>query len=57
MEAERQHKSIVQPLLSPSSDHYEALQRTTSAIEDGEGHHRQGCALHSMVWDRTGAVS
>jgi len=31
-EAERLHKSIVQPLLSPSSEHYRALQRTHEAL-------------------------
>ncbi|MBZ9857343.1 hypothetical protein LB566_26475 [Mesorhizobium sp. CA13] len=31
-EAERLHKSIVQPLLSPTSDHYRALQRTHEAL-------------------------
>ena len=31
-EAERLHKSIVQPLLSPSSDHFRALQRTHEAL-------------------------
>jgi hypothetical protein len=31
-EAERLHKSIVQPLLSPTSEHYRALQRTHEAL-------------------------
>ncbi|SIT53139.1 conserved hypothetical protein [Mesorhizobium prunaredense] len=31
-EAERLHKSIVQPLLSPTSDHYRALQSTHAAL-------------------------
>ncbi|MER9332296.1 hypothetical protein [Mesorhizobium sp. M0488] len=31
-EAERLHKSIVQPLLSPSSEHYQALQNTHKAL-------------------------
>ena len=30
--AERLHKSIVQPLLSPSSEHYRALQRAHEAL-------------------------
>jgi hypothetical protein len=32
VEAERLHKSIVQPLLSPTSHHYRALQRTHEAL-------------------------
>ncbi|MER8976612.1 hypothetical protein NKJ72_27335 [Mesorhizobium sp. M0045] len=31
-EAERLHKSIVQPLLSPTSNHYRPLQRTHEAL-------------------------
>ncbi|MER9227939.1 hypothetical protein NKI39_20335 [Mesorhizobium sp. M0664] len=31
-EAERLHQSIVQPLLSPTSNHYRALQRTHEAL-------------------------
>ncbi|WP_167458563.1 hypothetical protein [Mesorhizobium kowhaii] len=31
-EAERLHKSIVQPLLSPTSEHYRALQSTHEAL-------------------------
>ncbi|MER9076142.1 hypothetical protein NKH80_25645 [Mesorhizobium sp. M0904] len=31
-EAERLHKSIVQPLLSPTSNHYRALQRTHEGL-------------------------
>lgn len=31
-EAERLHKSIVQPLLSPSCEHYRALQNTHEAL-------------------------
>jgi hypothetical protein len=30
--AERLHKSIVQPLLSPRSEHFRALQRTQEAL-------------------------
>ncbi|PZV35861.1 hypothetical protein [Mesorhizobium kowhaii] len=32
VEAERLHKSIVQPLLSPTSEHYRALQGTHEAL-------------------------
>ncbi|WP_352968930.1 hypothetical protein [Mesorhizobium sp. M1406] len=54
-EAERLHKSIVQPLLSPSSEHYRALQNTHEAllktIKDITG---RGCAVHSVERDRPG---
>ena len=56
VEAERLHKSSSSRSYRLAATIAGRSSAPRSAIEDGRGHHRQGCALHSMVWDRTGLL-
>lgn len=55
-DAEKLHKTITRPLISPSCDHHRALVALNQALLQTVKEVRQGCSFHQMERDRAGAI-